>query len=482
MTGTTDSYQNLRDFSNRHARFKMMAVLAAVWPHLVIFCTRGRIMLRPRPLSRSTVESLEARICPAVTIQAGVNLDNDGAADDLKIVGGSENTIVYLQDDGFGSAVLLVSVDINGDGDFLDVGELKDFAIAIADDDCVIDIQLGGGNDKVLYGLSDDLVNSVRHISIDLGSGNDEFEFAPDQFEAKTGSLILLDLLGGTGNDKVRVPALTVLNSEVVVNAILGAGNDQFLAGANYSTADVIDQGGRLNYIIDLGPGTNLVLTNFHANVGLTASGQFGFSAVGGSGFDEVNVYSSISLGNGTSASSASFAAELGSGNDKFSFNAQTLAVETNSSMNVWASGGSGNDQLLADYTETVATTLKGSVGIDLLGGIGADKLISNFVGSSSNQINLIGQLRINLQGQEGADIFEAYAAVTAASTGNYSLIAMGSNGNDKAYASLVKNGSAITLGKTGKLIIDGGLGTDTLGATGVPLANLDFRFFEVFV
>ncbi len=183
-------------------------------------------MPRLRRLSLSAIEALEQRIVPTVTIQAGVDLDADGNADDVKIVGGNESSRVYIRDEGNGAGSLRVSVDINGDGDFGDAGEIENHLVTVSDDSCVVDLAMGGGNDLVNYETTDNLLFSNRHLSIDLGSGNDQLVLNYLDDTINTGSVILVDLLAGSGNDQLTVIVPTVKNSDLTIDAVMGTGND----------------------------------------------------------------------------------------------------------------------------------------------------------------------------------------------------------------------------------------------------------------
>ena len=66
---------------------------------------------------RPMLEQLEARLVPTVTVQH-LDLDNDGAADDFRIRGDGENSIVQMFD--LGNGLMGLAIDANGDGDFND--------------------------------------------------------------------------------------------------------------------------------------------------------------------------------------------------------------------------------------------------------------------------------------------------------------------------------------------------------------------------
>lgn len=439
-------------------------------------------MPRLRRLSRSRIESLENRIVPAVTIQAGVDLDADGANDDLKIVGGNEHTKVFITDEGMGAGSLALSVDINGDGDYTDSGEVSGVVINVTDDSCIIDLKLGGGNDQVTYQLGGNLALSNRHLSFDLGSGNDAFVFNGTGHSVTAGSMLMIDLLAGAGNDQFLMALPDMSNSEIVIDAIMGAGNDvvsQQTAGGILS----IESNSFLDVNVDLGAGANTASILLAATIGTGTKSNVSYDIIGGSGVDKVNVMNAIELGNGVQNSNLNVNAELGGGNDEFSFVSVQLDVNTDSSLFVHASGGSGNDKIATGYVENTMSTLKGLAQFDLLGGLGNAQVVGFFVGeAATGNLTITGQLKLNLMGQEGNDQMYAALLTTAASTGNYSLIQTGGAGNDVMAVALVTNGATMTYGKFGKLILDGGQGTDSLENNVAPASLIDARFFETII
>ncbi len=430
-----------------------------------------------RRLSRSTLETLEQRIVPAVTIQAGVDLDGDGANDDLRIIGGNEATIVRISDDGLGPASLLLDVDKNGDGDFTDAGELENFVINLADDSCIIDLQLGGGNDQVGYELTDDLFGSIRHLSIDLGSGNDVLQINLSGHDVLFNSLLLVDVLAGAGNDQLGMIHGDISDSEIVLDAILGAGNDTLSAGA--SSPVNLSANAVLQTTVDLGTGTNIASLFFGYNVGTSSTASVDFDLIGGSGIDTIQAFAAFDIGNGTAASSVNLDFELGAGNDLLLLSLQKLDVETNSSFDVRGSGGAGNDQIQMGVTGSTPSHLKGVAQFDLLGGLGNDELTAFFVADPPNTLELDGQLRVNLLGQEGNDRIISALATLATSTGNFSLVVMGGAGADNVTAGVNLNAAPITLGRTGRMIVNGGNGLDSLLINGGSVSLFDVRLFE---
>jgi hypothetical protein len=69
----------------------------------------------------------------------------------------------------------------------------------------------------------------------------------------------------------------------------------------------------------------------------------------------------------------------------------------------------------------------------------------------------------VRMDGGLGSDGLTALLANNAATTGEYDVAIRGGAGTDTTAFSLVNNGGTPTLGPTGKAILDGGLGKDTL-------------------
>src|SRR3954468_23960669 len=112
----------------------------------------GMSALRARPMTRiyPVLEALEGRLVPAVVLTP-VDLDNDGNADDIRIVGDAGKNFVRIQDNG--GSTLTVSIDANGDGDYTDKGDLAPTSCNFPGKGVVVEVNLGGGNDVIEYNL-----------------------------------------------------------------------------------------------------------------------------------------------------------------------------------------------------------------------------------------------------------------------------------------------------------------------------------------
>src|SRR5689334_228371 len=96
----------------------------------------------PNPMS--SIERLESRIAPAVIFQTG-DFDGDNIAHDLRVIGGAGKERVSIEDSSSGTKL---SIDANGDGDFMDPGDTNGQALNFAVQQ--FEINLGGGADIVV--------------------------------------------------------------------------------------------------------------------------------------------------------------------------------------------------------------------------------------------------------------------------------------------------------------------------------------------
>jgi len=417
---------------------------------------------------------LEERILPTVTIEVGIDLDLDGANDDLRIVGGSESTTIRIDDEGVGSGTLTIDVDINGDGDFLDAGELLDSVLNVADDTATFELNLGKGNDTVEYTLVGALQGSVRQLSIDLGKGNDTFRYRSGVNNIESGSRLSLDVLAGIGNDTVDAIFADILNSEVLYQAILGVGNDVGNLDFSVSGGADVDQGATFQGNIDLGAGTNELDLDFAADVGETTASKVDLDVVGGANVDTISMSSRILIGNGSNASSFLIDIDTGSGDDVVDADYSLMEVALHSLLTTTVYGRAGNDTIRSDYLGTLVSDIFGVVDLDFEGGTGNDTIQVDHNVSSIATLSVFGQYRLHVDGNEGDDILRADAKIGNSSNGNLDIAVYGQAGADQVTFNLIRGTATATLGRTGRVVLDGGLGEDTLdnnAAAGIAIA-----------
>lgn len=434
-----------------------------------------------RLANRLRHEQLEDRALLAVTIDIGIDLDSDGAFDDVRIVGGGENTTIRIEDEGIGSGSLVIDVDKNGDGDFLDAGDVQDSFLAIADDTSIIELRMGGGRDTIDYVLAGALQGSIRQLSVDLGTSNDTFRYRSGLSNIENGSHLSLDILAGSGNDVVDAIFADILNSEVLYQAALGTGNDNGNLDFSVSGGADVDQGGTFQGNIDLGSGTNILDFDAFVEVGATSSSKVDIDIAGGSNVDTITMSSGIIVGNGASASSISIDIDAAGGNDVLDTDFTLMEVSTQSLLSLSVYGRAGNDTIRSEYVGTLISDILGVVDLDFEGGIGDDIVQVDHNVLTIATLFVVGQLRVHVDGNEGNDSLRSVIRIANASSGNLDIAVYGHAGSDTVNFNLIRGSATATLGRTGRLIVDGGLGFDTLdnnAAAGIVNA----LYFEIFV
>ncbi|HVK07344.1 MAG TPA: hypothetical protein VM597_01070 [Gemmataceae bacterium] len=409
--------------------------------------------------TRLTVTELGARVVPAVVLTT-LDLDGDGAADDIRIVGDTQNTRVTLQDNG--ANTVTIAIDANGDGDLTDGGDSIGVPHNFQGDSVAFDINLGGGNDTVEYTTTGNYSASTRTLWVNLGGGNDKFQFTANAFDTLNASAIAFDLTGGGGNDTVGIQFDEVRKGLVAVTTDLGAGSDTYT-----SAFDRIDDGAAVTLRTELGAGPNVYTADFQ-EVGFGDRGSVDLDVVGGAQVDTVQLNMHDDIGNGTKASRFSAAVDLLGGNDVykalFDRAGNVFRVDDHSQAAFAVRGGAGDDALTAAQTGAAGTIRidpDALLSLDLAGGLGNDQLVTDF--GATDTFELIGALRVRMDGGLGADALTCLLANEADTTGDYDVALRAGAGKDTMAFSLVNNAGTPTLGPTGKALLDGGLGTDTL-------------------
>jgi hypothetical protein len=409
--------------------------------------------------ARLNVNELGAKVVPAVLLQT-LDVDGDGAVDDVRIVGDSQNTKVTIQDNG--ANTVTIAIDANGDGDVTDGGDSIGVPHNFNGDSIAFDINLGGGSDTVEYTTTGNYSASARTIWVNLGGGNDKFQFNAGASDILNASKIAFDVTGGSGNDTVGVQFDEVRKGLVAVTTDLGAGADGYT-----SAFDRIDDGAAVTLRTELGAGLNTYTADFQ-EVGFGDRAAVDMTVVGGAQADTVQVNMHDDVGNGTKASRFGAVVDLLGGNDVFKalFDraGNVFRVDDHSQSSFAVRGGAGNDTLSAAQTGAAGTIRidpDALFSIDLDGGLGNDTLVTDF--GAADMFELLGAVRVRMDGGLGKDALTCLLANEVDTTGEYDVALRGGAGNDTTAFSLVNNGGTPILGPTGKVVLDGGLGTDTL-------------------
>lgn len=414
---------------------------------------------KPRSFrSRLAVEQFDARIVPAVLLTK-LDLDGDGAQDDIRIVGDGQNSFVSIMDDGAGK--VHVHIDANGNN-VVDPGD-TDSDYTFSKNSIAFDIQLKGGKDTLGYGLSSALTGGTRSFSVDLGGGNDGILFQGGTVQ--TGSHVDLTVNAGSGDDVVGIGWSSVNNSYVNVQTNMGSGNDNytFLSG-------IVDSESTMYVKTDLGSGndTNDVTVN---SVGKFTHADLDMSIFGGAGNDTVNYHSVDDVGGGAGHPSSHLGVnvDLGAGNDTFvgKMDGNNFLVDDSSQASFVVKGGAGNDSLTMTRNGSgpIRVDNGGMCIIDLDGGAGNDSVIADFSGGDAWQLQSANasRLKIRLDGGAGNDTVNCLITNNSFTLGDFDIAMYGGAGNDSMWFATDNNGGSPTYGPTGKVLIDGGLGVDKL-------------------
>lgn len=431
--------------------------------------TRARRSSRPR----LGLESLEGRVVPAVVVTQ-LDLDGDGATDDIRIVGDIGNNAVTILDNGTG--LLSISVDANRDGDTTDPGELTNAAFNFDGNSGAIEISLGGGNDAVTYNLTGNLSGDARAISINLGGGNNSATVSAGANDILAGSRFDLEVTTGGGNDAVNLALDEVRASLVSVRADLGLGNDTATMAF-----DRIDDKSAVDLDVNLGDGLNSLQIDLQ-EIGFGDSADVHIDIHGGAQKDNVTVNLHDDIGDGTKRSSLQIDAELFAGKDTFTagldYAVNVFRVDDHSLASIAVRGGLGDDAIGVQgvgAAGTIRIDPDGLLDIDLKGGAGNDTVGVNL--GKTDALELLGDMRVRMDGGIGNDSLSCLLANNANATGKYDVAVLGSAGNDTVVFALPPSGTP-TFGPLGKILLDGGRGLDALTNSN-PAASLA-HFFEV--
>jgi len=417
--------------------------------------------------TRLDLFSFDPRIVPAVLLTRP-DVDGDGTADDIRIVGDAQNTKITIQDNG--ANALTIAIDANGDGDVSDAGDAVGVAYNFLGDSVALDINLGSGNDTIEYNLTGNFSASTRTLWINLGGGNDKFLFATGTNDTLNSSRIAMDITGGFGSDTVGIQFDEVRKGIVAVTTDLGAGADSYT-----QAFERIDDGAAITLRTELGAGLNTYTADFQ-EVGFGDRAAVDMTVIGGAQVDTVQVNMHDDIGDGTKSSRFSAVVDLLGGNDVFKSlfdrGGNVFRVDDHSQCSFAVRGGAGNDTLSAAQAGAAGTIRidpDALLSIDLDGGLGTDTLATDF--GATDNFELIGAIRVRMDGGVGNDSLTCLLANNANTTGDFDVALRGGAGNDSMTFNLVNNGGAPTLGPTGKALLDGGLGTDTLTNAAKPLS-----------
>jgi hypothetical protein len=419
---------------------------------------------------RLGLEYLAGRVVPAVVVTQ-LELDGDGAADDIRIVGDTGNNAVAIADNG--SGVIQISVDANRDGDTTDPGELTNAAFNFNGTTGAVEVSLGAGNDAFTYNQTGILSGDARGISVNLGGGNNIATVAAGANDILAASRFDLDVLAGGGIDTLNVSLGEVRASLASVHADMGLGND------NATIAfDRIDDKASVDLDVSLGDGLNNLQIDLQ-HVGFGDRADVHVDIHGGAQKDIVAVDLHDDVGNGVIRSSLQIDAELFGGKDTFTasldYTGTTFRVDDHSLASIAVRGGSGDDSIGVQgvgVSGTMRIDPDALLDIDLKGGAGNDTVGVNL--GKTDALELLGGVRVRMDGGIGNDSLNCLLANNLSTTGAYDVVVFGSAGSDNVVFSLPPVGTP-TLGPIGKIRLDGGRGTDALTNSSPAISSVGF-------
>jgi len=383
-------------------------------------------------------------LAASCTVTSG-DLDANGTPD-LKITGSSGLQTLVLDDDAAG---IIVSLDCNHDGDFLDTALGDVNATAYPGVETMV-VQMGG-LDTITYNQQAPFSGVVRNLQITLGP-NANFVTVTGNDTISANSSLVVDLFGGPNLDTVTVDfaAATLNNSALVVYAELGTGSDVFTVHEPQATNSKVD------VEASLGLGDNRVLVD---SAGSVSNSDLRFYLEGGDNtlytHDYVNTSFASSL---TNSSRVQIFASLRDGEDLFNAAFPTgFAALTGSEARLRASGHTGNDFLsVSDGVQVGAATVNGLLEAVLRGGPGNDALDVNWNGLTGS-----GTLRTREHGGVFVDKVFLSVLTGSSSSNNLDLLVQGGRANDTVFSAVFDPGGSASYSPAGSTILDGGLEND---------------------
>jgi hypothetical protein len=279
------------------------------------------------------MEHLEPRLALSVTVAAA-----DGV---LHITGDDAAQKVTIFDAHRGlDTSATVSVDATNNGTVSDPGDLDRVTFPNI---TTFDIHLAGGDDVVQFQLADNYTGTTKSINVDLGEGNNEFDFISSLGEQIIDSTLTMNITAGSGTDRATLALNNIRSSQLNAALNMGAGNDRVsvFADGDIATSTATVQA-------NLGAGRD----RFDANIDLE-------------NFDILGAQSALHV-----------TANGGAGNDKLALRAQrTGSPATNEGLfDASLNAGRGNDTLTPDLTSSDFTG-PGTTRVQANGGLGTDKL-----------------------------------------------------------------------------------------------------------
>jgi hypothetical protein len=362
-----------------------------------------------------------------------------------------------------------LSLDCNGDGDFVDAGEIN-----AVDQGTVqgLDLQVGG-SDVISVNLTGSLTSlDPKIVKVLLGGGTNVLNMGSGPVSLGLNARYLVDIVGGVGIDKPTLDfsSMTGDSGALQIRADLGAGNDTMVV-----KAPGLGGGGFLSVDAALGLGTN----SFTYTDGFGATDSTArIDVQGDAGVDMVTM-------NFAHASDARLllTADLGAGNDKFfgNFDLANTSVPVNQPLHLTVNGGLGNDTITVGRNGTTGPAVAGNmVELDLNGGAGNDIITVDF-GGGGFQFSALGGERLRIDGGNGVDLINVILDSITATAARHDISISGGALADRINFTQNTSGAGTHSWFGGAALIDGSFGsTDTCTVAGSAAANAHKRNCEL--
>ncbi len=428
-----------------------------------------------RSLMRTLVLAFLAAVLAAPAAHASScavsTFDFDGnGVPDLKVTALSNKQNVVLD---IGDAISTLSVDCNGDGDFLDaaLGDVNAQAFVGPLDTYILQL---GGADNITVNIPADMTGVAKTLQITMGPGNNTVTINGGGATLHQ-SRLLVDVAGYTLIDKLTVTLPGADASAITFRTDLSLGNDEarFTLGGDITNGSVVD----LDAVLNLGAN---IFTFTQPATQTISNSTLNVNVEGSTGIDTVTTAFN---GQVSGASRILMSTDLGPGNDKYTntFDLTTFDIGSGSEVRFDVSGGAGDDVMTFTRNATAggATTVDaGLLDIHADGGIGNDTITVD-LGGGGFQMNG-GTLGLRAIGGQGNDTINATLEADTTSTNPiFDVFLFGAGQIDTLTLKLDnKSGSdtAANYGPAGMVLLDGGGGTDTCTVTGISSAHVHKR------
>jgi hypothetical protein len=452
------------------------------------------------------VESLEGRQLPSVSL---IELHNPltGAVTGLRVASDGANDTVTITDDSTTGHTRIVAN-----------GKMTDFAHQFAQ----FDLELMARNDTVTFNLLGPLNHQQAHLFVDLGRGENHFNFNPGLTAIENRSDVSLDIVGHNGNDFVNLKFGNILESRVDVTANnLGGtkgkpGSTVPRDSITFGTLRAGIRNSSVDVNIGLGTGINNLVFNYGSDLGHLAPPRgtpaaaedfgpstFNVDITGSNRPQDVANVMLFANGEVNTGSTLNFTTQFIAGNNSFKgvIDAAQFQIDddggafiigpsgstpphSGGAAHLNLRGGSGNDNIsLVSINQKSTIELSGLFDINIAAGSGKDSINVDLGGAGFTdddpfeKVATNRALRLRIDGGSGPDTINVKLANAATATFAFDVaIVGGSEKNDIIFDGNNAAGGKPTFGPSGSVFIDGGLGTasdvDVMGNFPVDVVN----------